>query len=491
MASTGISLDPYRARRTTAGSAILFDKYSRTNKSIIFEVRNTPIVLSAFGLDVNESVVIYSVTRVGNQELEQIYLPEGKNVYLSAAITSIELTQAGRYRAKLNGILGNVVCSYTMQQADIGRDVGMPSGAQANRPNLLLKDSTDGAVSNTIEIADAPWVFFAFGLANTDKIYVYQVFGADTSFKEEVYKPDGKQVLFTANANSHTLDKSGRYRFKYVGTGTATLVGNPTSVEVQGKSDSGEFSGTTDDVPEGLINLYFTEDRVNAAIEASAVTLSGDQTIEDVKSFVDSPIVPTPDSGDNSGKAASTAFVIAEILTRLASLDAMVYKGAIDAGLNPNYPAANTGDTYRISVAGRIGGSLGPKVEKGDILICHTDGSPSGTQAAVGANWDIIQTNIDGALTISDVGVLVQAYSLNLQSLSSLVLSADKGIYATGTNTLNTFTLTAIGRTLLGAATASAQRTALGLGSMAIQDASAVDITGGTIDGVTIDGGFF
>ena len=40
-----------------------------------------------------------------------------------------------------------------------------------------------------------------------------------------------------------------------------------------------------------------------------------------------------------------------------------------------------------------------------------------------------------------------------------------------------------------GATTASAARTNLGLGNMATQAKSAVDITGGTIDGVTITGG--
>jgi hypothetical protein len=40
-------------------------------------------------------------------------------------------------------------------------------------------------------------------------------------------------------------------------------------------------------------------------------------------------------------------------------------------------------------------------------------------------------------------------------------------------------------------ADAAAGRTTLGLGTLATQDASNVNITGGTIDGVTIDGGTF
>jgi hypothetical protein len=83
----------------------------------------------------------------------------------------------------------------------------------------------------------------------------------------------------------------------------------------------------------------------------------------------------------------------------IATNDAMVFKGAIDCSANPNYPAANRGDTYRASVAGKIGGASGTTVEAGDIFICNTDGTAAGTQAAVGASWNVIQTNIDGAVT--------------------------------------------------------------------------------------------
>lgn len=82
----------------------------------------------------------------------------------------------------------------------------------------------------------------------------------------------------------------------------------------------------------------------------------------------------------------------------LAANDAMVYKGIIDASTNPNYPIANAGDTYKISVAGRIGGASGPRVEVGDMVICINDGSAAGTHATVGSNWNIIQVNIDGAV---------------------------------------------------------------------------------------------
>lgn len=81
-----------------------------------------------------------------------------------------------------------------------------------------------------------------------------------------------------------------------------------------------------------------------------------------------------------------------------AANDAMQYKGAIDCSSNPNYPAADKGHTYRISVAGKIGGASGVNVEVGDFLTCIVDGSTSGNQATVGSNWNIVQSNIDGAV---------------------------------------------------------------------------------------------
>lgn len=83
----------------------------------------------------------------------------------------------------------------------------------------------------------------------------------------------------------------------------------------------------------------------------------------------------------------------------LAANDAMVFKGVIDASANPNYPAADRGHSYKISVAGKIGGASGTNVEAGDLIICITDSTAAGDQATVGANWVVAQTNLDGAVT--------------------------------------------------------------------------------------------
>jgi hypothetical protein len=82
-----------------------------------------------------------------------------------------------------------------------------------------------------------------------------------------------------------------------------------------------------------------------------------------------------------------------------AANDAMQYKGAINASANPTYPASlAAGETYKISVAGRIGGASGPQVEVGDMII-STAAAGAGTHAEVGTSWTILQTNMVQATT--------------------------------------------------------------------------------------------
>lgn len=76
----------------------------------------------------------------------------------------------------------------------------------------------------------------------------------------------------------------------------------------------------------------------------------------------------------------------------------MVFKGVIDCSANPNYPAASAGAVYKVSVAGKLGGTSGVVVEVGDTAYC-TATAASGNQATVGSSWNIVQENIDGAVT--------------------------------------------------------------------------------------------
>jgi len=100
-----------------------------------------------------------------------------------------------------------------------------------------------------------------------------------------------------------------------------------------------------------------------------------------------------------------------------------------------------------------------------------------GTGASTAAN---ARTNLGLA-----IGSNVQAYDAGLQSISGLTTAANKMIYTTASDTYAVTDLTAAGRALIDDADASAQRTTLGLGTIATQDANNVNITGGSITGIS------
>lgn len=129
---------------------------------------------------------------------------------------------------------------------------------------------------------------------------------------------------------------------------------------------------------------------VNAAAVRTAAALGTSATLN---IDTDGTLAANSDSIIPTQKAVKT---YADQL--IAANDAMIFKGSTDCSTNPNYPAADRGHTYRVSVAGKIGGASGTNVEVGDLFICLTDGTIAGTQAGVGASWTVSPTNIDGAV---------------------------------------------------------------------------------------------
>lgn len=209
--------------------------------------------------------------------------------------------------------------------------------------------------------------------------------------------------------------------------------------------------------------------------------------------------------GVSNTKVPSQGAVKAYADGLLDANNAYQYKGGIDASTNPNYPAASAGWTYKVTVAGKIGGASGPNVEAGDSLTALVDGSAAGTHAAVGANWLILQTNIDGAVVgpassvagnlatfsgatgkaVADSGfsvdndaaltsnsatrvptqAAVRAYAqpldADLTAIAALASTADRVPYSTGAGAWSLATFTAAARTLLAGATVGDMRTTL------------------------------
>jgi hypothetical protein len=83
------------------------------------------------------------------------------------------------------------------------------------------------------------------------------------------------------------------------------------------------------------------------------------------------------------------------------------------------------------------------------------------------------------------IGTNVQAYSAVLSGVAGAYDTTDNLAYASASGIIATTTLTSFGRTLISQAAASGVRAELALGSMALQDAGSISISGGTISGIT------
>lgn len=215
--------------------------------------------------------------------------------------------------------------------------------------------------------------------------------------------------------------------------------------------------------------------------------------------------------GVSNTKVPSQGAVKAYADGLLDANNAYQYKGGIDASTNPNYPAASAGWTYKVTVAGKIGGAAGPNVEAGDSLTALVDSSAAGTHAAVGANWLIVQTNIDGAVVgpassvngnlvsfsgtggkvVADSGFsvdndaaltansntrvptqsAVKAYAqpadAELSAIAGLASAADRLPYFSGAGAASLAVFTAAGRALVDDVDVAAQRATLSVYSQA------------------------
>ena len=103
-------------------------------------------------------------------------------------------------------------------------------------------------------------------------------------------------------------------------------------------------------------------------------------------------------TGTSSGSTVMSQKAVTEAISAalVDVADALVYKGTVSgqsASPGASLPKADKGDVYKVAVSGYVAGQ---KVEVGDMFICNTDNTASGTAST---NWDVIQNNID----ISDI----------------------------------------------------------------------------------------
>ncbi len=211
--------------------------------------------------------------------------------------------------------------------------------------------------------------------------------GLDVTNSNWYYSINGTTVVVLASGGVNTANAPLANEFARF-TGASTIEGRTV---VETKTD---------------LNL----ENVTNTSDANKPVSAAQQTALDLKSnnasptFTGIPAAPTAAPGTNTTQIATSAFVAAAVSVAVSGLLEMM--GNIDASANPNYPAANKGDTYYISVAGKIGGAAGVTVAIGDAVIAKAD-NVGGTEASVGTSWFVLEKNLAGALlsanNLSDV----------------------------------------------------------------------------------------
>lgn len=145
-------------------------------------------------------------------------------------------------------------------------------------------------------------------------------------------------------------------------------------------------------------------------------------------------------AANSDAKIASQHAVKTYVDTAVTGL--LDFKGSTDASANPNYPVGLKGDTYVVSVAGKIGGASGKSVDVGDMYLATADNA-GGTEASVGTSWSVLEHNLVGALLASNnlsdvasastarsnlglaIGTNVEAWDTDLDAIAALSPSND------------------------------------------------------------------
>jgi hypothetical protein len=310
----------------------------------------------------------------------------------------------------------------------------------------------------------------------------------------------------TANSVALGTDTTGDY-VGSIAAGTGISVSN-TGVE------GGTFTVTNS----GVISLAGTSNEVTVSASNGSVTLglASNVTIADTLTVTGDLIV------QGNTTTLNTATLVVEdkniVLANAASPTDTTADGAgitVLGATNKTFNWVDATDSWTSSekldlAAGKVFSINGTTVLSNNTL---GSGVVTSSLTSVGTistgTWQAgtiaVSYGGTGATTASQartnlglaIGTDVQAYDAELAAIAALTSASDKLPYFTGSGTADLATFTSYARTLLDDADAATARGTLGLGTIAVQNANSVTITGGSIsnlttfDGITIDGGTF
>jgi len=225
----------------------------------------------------------------------------------------------------------------------------------------------------------------------------------------------------------------------------------------------------------------------SAADKIPYFTGSGTAAVADFTSFGRSIV------DDADASAARTTLGLGSVATQAAN-NVNITGGSVTGITDLAIADGGTG----ASTANAALNNLLPSQTSNSGKYLKTDGTNSSWDALDISTADIsgtlpIANGGTGSTTASDartalglaIGTNVQAYDAELAAIAGLTSAADKVPYFTGSGTAAVTDFTSFGRSLVDDADASAARTTLGLGTIATQASSNVNITGGSVTGIT------
>jgi len=315
---------------------------------------------------------------------------------------------------------------------------------------------------------------------------------------------DAQGRLTASSSNSVLIDLGTHTNGNYVGSvsaGTGLSVSN-TNVE----------GGTFTLVNQGVLSLSGTANEVSVSASNGAVTLSlpsnvtipnnltvtGDLTVQGNTTTLNTATLVVEDKNIVLANAASPTDTTADgagITILGATNKTFNWVDATDAWTSSEHVDIASGKSYMINGTIVLSSTtLGSGVVNSSLTslgVVNTGTWNAGTIAlAYGGTGATSAADARTNLGLV-IGTNVQAYDGELTALAGLTSAADKLPYFTGAGTAALANFTTFGRSLVDDTDASAARTTLGLGTMAVQNSNNISVTGGSIDGITFDGGTF
>jgi hypothetical protein len=270
---------------------------------------------------------------------------------------------------------------------------------------------------------------FVFWADTTTTPHILKVRNSgDTDWVQVGYIPEGINVG-ASGEGVYKQFSGGLLEFKKIKStgGTVTITSDTTTINLETNAGSIAISGTTGQLPSNRIQLgaaaailgkptagagpavevtlgsglEFDGTTLKATPVAGAVTLTGDQSVDGIKTFTSSPIVPTPTTGTQASNKSYVDTAIAGAISSLSWHDAVRVATTTSGTLASDFENGDTIDGVVLATADRILIKNQSTASENGIYIVNVSGAPSRASDA------------DVGTELEDATVFVQAGTAN------------------------------------------------------------------------------